>query len=186
MKRLRPDSLYRCLPAFVLAACLYPVTLPGEATKDYQLKAAYLYNFLKFVDWPRAAGGSSDAIDVCVLGRDPFYGELDVMSQRKAQGRDIRVFYLKGKVTRRCHLLFIVGPDNPELPQVLEGLAGHPVVTVSDIDAFARRGGMIGFVTRGNKVRLEINIDALRRAGIRVRASLLNIATIVKTAGVRP
>lgn len=154
---------------------------PGTAT-EYELKAAFLYNFVRFVEWPVSGPGApDDSIVVCVLGDDPFGPLLDQTIAGKAV-RDRRL------VARRiasaadatgCHILFISASEKERLGRILRTLGERSVLTVADSERFAESGGMINFRLDASRIRLEINPEAARRAGLRISSQLLKLADIV-------
>ena len=164
---------------FLLAGILFAQSF---ISLEYKIKAAMLYNFAMFVDWASAEISEHNSIVVGVLGDDPFGAALDeAMRDKTVYGRPILVRRLKEHSDARlCDILFISNSEKEQLPVVFQSLAESKVLTVSDIDEFAGVGGIIGFIIQEGKVRFEINIDAARRAGIRISSRLLNLATVRK------
>jgi hypothetical protein len=152
------------------------------ASLEYKVKAAYLYNLLLFVRWPES--GSSDdlrsPVRVCLLGRDPFGDAIDPIVQRKVGKRPIALLRLADhRDTSGCHLVFVGSSEKARLSRLLRALRDNNVLSVGDMEGFARRGGMVGLVLKGGKVRLEINRTAAREAGLRLSAKLLEVASAV-------
>jgi uncharacterized protein DUF4154 len=150
---------------------------------EYQVKAGFLYNFVKFVDWPASAfPPTGDAVIIGVIGEDPFGEILDQVLQGKTCCHDrklvVRRLQRLEHVTE-CHVLFISASEEARLPEILRLLDGAGVLTVGDIEGFAERGGMIGFHRESNKLRFEINADAASRAGLTISSQLLKLATRV-------
>jgi hypothetical protein len=146
---------------------------------EYQLKAAFMFNFTKFVEWP--AGSFTDTempFKIGVIGDDPFGGELEAIVQGKKMGS--RAFLVKQLKTlaeiKTCHILFISQSERKRLSDIIRAANAGSVLTVSELDRFMQSGGMIRFVMEGNKVRFEINDDAARKAGLRISSKLLNLA----------
>ncbi|MDF3056400.1 MAG: hypothetical protein K0R17_615 [Rariglobus sp.] len=154
-------------------------TAPG---REYQIKAVFLFNFVQFVEWPQAAFSSDDApIRIGVLGDDPFGSALDeavrgesVRNRRLIVVRSQRVEDLEG-----CHLLFISKSESRRLDTILSLLGTRPVLSVSEAEGFARRGGVVAFYSDGKKVRFEINIGAARKRGLKLSSELLSLGKIV-------
>lgn len=148
---------------------------------EYQVKAAFLYNFLNFVEWP--AGNSSEedpSISVCVLGEDPFGPSLDALDGQTVGSKRVlvkRIRNLKG--TRDCHSLFVSDSEKGDLREILSFIESSSVLTVGDIEGFAEAGGIIGFVTEGNKVRFNINIDAARQSRLKISSKLLRVGHVI-------
>lgn len=149
---------------------------------ESQVKAAYIYNFTKFVYWnPAESNIKSDPVIIYVLGTDPVGNLLDDFSKKQAEGQSIIVKKIKKEFTdiANCNLLFISQIEKVRLPAILKQLDGTNVLTVSDIPGFTRQGGMIGFFIQNDKVKIEINLKAVNKAGLKISAKLLEVAKIV-------
>lgn len=176
--------------AYVLlaAACLVSTArlTAQAAVPEYQLKAAYLVNFARFVSWPAAADGG-DEFSICVLGTDPFGAALDTtvsdvtVGGRRAVPR--RLGALGGM--DGCRVLFVSAAEAARLETILAALGDRPVLTVSDMPQFARRGGMIQFVNDGERVRFEVDLQPAQDAGLTLSSNLLRVATVVRQAARR-
>lgn len=149
--------------------------------EEYQVKAVYLYNFGKFVDWPPAAA-QGDSFAICVLGRDPFGPMLDTtlagesIGDKKLVARRIATV----QEASACRILFVSVSEAGRLKQILAGVEKSGVLTVSDAPDFMASGGMIQFVLSDNKVRFEVNLGAAEKAGLKFSSQLLKVATDVK------
>lgn len=155
------------------------------APSEYQIKAAFLYNFAKFVEWPPQMFLSPNtAINLCILGEDPFGDDLEQTIQGKIiHGRAVVIRRFKGmQGLDVCHVLFVSSSEQKRLPQLLDSLKGRSVLTVGDIEGFAAAGGMINFTMQGNKVRFAINVDVTERAGLKLSSQLLKLATIIRNS----
>jgi hypothetical protein len=155
--------------------------LAVAAAPEYQVKAAFLFNFAKFVDWPEAMLARNSSMNVCVLGDDPFGAILNrTVEGKTVHDRPIRVARLvdAGDVSH-CHVLFISVSEQRELPRLLPVLAGLSILTVGETESFVQNGGMIGFTSDADRVRFEINNDAAERAGLHISSQLLKLATRV-------
>jgi hypothetical protein len=154
----------------------------SPVSKEYQLKAAFLYNFTKFVEWPshRFAQTNSPII-IGVLGRNPFGGELEkIVKDRKVNGRDILVTNITDSAgVKAVHMVFISAGEEERWNEALTTLRGTAVLTVGESGSFARTGGMINFTLQADKVRFEINQDPAEAAGLKFSAQLLKLATAV-------
>src|SRR6202162_3343106 len=154
----------------------------SREASEYEVKAAFLYNFAKFVKWPpEAFHGPDDAITFCVYGEDPFAGALDrIIANKTISDRPLRLTrpnQLSG--LRACHILFLASSERKRLPQILGTLRGSPVLTVGDTDRFIQTDGMIGFLIDDSKVRFENNVKAAKESGLRPRSKLLSLAKTV-------
>jgi hypothetical protein len=169
------------------SALSFPAVLPAQLrpSSEYELKAAFLFNFAKFVDWPPNSFAGPDApFLVCVLGTDPFGGALDnalrgkVIAEHAASvSRIKRVADING-----CQILFIAASESHLLPEVLAKIRGQYVLVIGESDDFASSGGAIQFTLEENRVRFFINPDAAGRAGLKISSKLLALAKIVRDA----
>lgn len=160
-----------------------------DAPSEYQVKAAYLFNFLKFVEWPENTFGDPLApMVIGVVGDDPFGNALpQVVIGKTVQGRDVVVrIYRAGEDLRGAHILFISSSERKKLPAILSSLRGSGVLTVADMEGFLDLGGMIEFVPENNRVRFAINVEAARRAKLKMSSKLLSLAKTVEGKGGEP
>jgi hypothetical protein len=151
----------------------------AQSSNEYQVKAAFLYNFAKFVDWPSDAfGGGNGALVIGVVGDDPFGGALDsAINGKTVNGRALVVRRLKwGQDLRFCHILFISSSERKHLPQIIQSLRGASVLTVGDMGQFNQQGGIINFVLEARQVRFEINSRGADQARLRISSKLLALA----------
>jgi len=150
--------------------------------REYQIKAVFLLNFARFVDWPMTAFANDAApLELGVLGSDPFGNYLDDAVRGEAINRHpivVRRFQRAVDVDH-CHVLFICRSEAAQLEPILTSLDGRGILTVGDADGFADRGGMIGFVKHDEKVRLQINLDAAKDSNLTISAKLLRPSEIV-------
>lgn len=164
----------------IIICFLSTFALKAQNTPSYQVKAAFLYNFSQFVEWPSNAFNSRNAPFVIgILGHDPFGSYLEeIVEGEKAGDRRIIIkkFNSLAEVSD-CHILFVntgAGTD------VIRALRYKSILTVSDEANFAREGGMVRFFTDNNKIRLQINMAAARAANLNISAKLLRVAEIVE------
>ncbi|ACB77020.1 YfiR family protein [Opitutus terrae] len=152
-----------------------------EAPPEFQVKAVFLSNFARFVEWPRDVAAQADEVVIGVLGADPFGLYLDeVLRGQKVNGHAL-VVKRYGSVAEidRCHVLFMSGSEGERAEPILQALRTRPILTVCDTNAFARHGAMIHLVMDQQRVRLRINLDAARQAGLVISSKLLRTAEIV-------
>lgn len=169
------------LSALILfcAALLFPQNVQAQKAKagEYQVKAAFLYNFAKFIDWP----SGSDGMTLCILGKDPFDGDIDFIQGKTVKGRALTVKRIKTvKEVRECKILFISSAMKTSMMQTVTALKGSNVLTIGDTEGFAQQGVIINFYLEDEKVRFEINIEAAKHAGIQISSNLLKLARIVE------
>jgi len=181
----RPRSRF-VIFALTLAVCLaFGALASSQQTKpqEYQVKAVYLYNFGRFVEWPTPAR-NSPSFTICVLGQDPFGSVLDTtlagesIDQRKLVARRIAT----PREAPSCQILFISVSETARVKEILAAVEKSSVLTVSDIPDFTSIGGMIQFVVTENKVRFSVNLMAAERVGLTLSSQLLKVATDVRKA----
>lgn len=172
----------------LLLATLGPAALHAQddgGSIEYRVKAAYLLNFTRYVEWPDSAFATAGAsLDICVLGRDPFGEDLDqVTTNRTSQGHPIRVRRARDRSELAgCHLVFVSEQEWRRNPEAPAHLTTRGVLTVGDTEEFAREGGVIGFVIREETVRFVVNLDARDRAGLRISSRVLALANNLITS----
>jgi hypothetical protein len=150
---------------------------------EYQVKAAYLYNFGRFVKWPaRAVAGKDDSFAVCVLGEDPFGQTLDSTFAGEAlDGKPVVIRRIsKPQDAGDCRILFISSTEENHLKEILGAFDQAGVLTVGDMPGFSRRGGMIQFVLEGDRIRFEINLTSAESAKLVLSSELLKVAANVR------
>ncbi len=172
-----------CFAVFTLLL-LGELESPGETAlpREYQLKAIFLFNFAQFVDWPSEAFPEGQTpLVIGVLGEDPFGAYLDETVRGEiVNNRPLLVQrYRRVEEIQTCHVLFISRSEAGQLEQILADLKGRSILTVSDVDGFAGRGGMIRFVIENNKIRLRVNLEAAKDADLVISSKLLRPAEIV-------
>jgi len=175
-----------CCAAIVLAAMALPWGSPAHALAaaptEYQVKAAFLFNFTQFVDWPPSAFADDGApLVIGVLGQDRFGADLDeIVRGESVRGRPLVVRrYERVEDIGPCHILFVDRSESERLDRVLPRLSGRSILTVGEFGGFARRGGMIQFATVGNRIQLRVNLQAARAADLEISSKLLRPARIV-------
>ena len=177
------------LPALLLlVVLLFPTLLrplranPHEVS-EYQVKAAFLYNFVKFVEWPGAVSTSIyDPIVIGVLGTDPFGPVLDqTFAYKRVGGRRFELRrYRTVEELELCQVLFVSSALKRDWSKVLGAVGGTPVMTVSDGDGFVKSGGIIELLLENNKIRFDINLNEARVSKLKISAQLLQLARKVE------
>lgn len=180
-----PCSGVRAALLILLMMALLPTPLPAQtapAPTEYHVKAAFLYNFAKYIEWPATAfAGNPDRLLICVLGEDPFGNVLDeLVGGRTVLGRRTVVRrFTHAEDAQGCHILFVSSSEENRIDPILRIVGKWHILTVGETDQFALRGGVIRFVTESNRARLEINMKAAEQAQLTVSAQLLKLAQIV-------
>jgi hypothetical protein len=155
----------------------------GAKPTDYDVKAAYLYNFGHFVEWPASVtAAKNDSFTVCVLGQDPFGTVLDAtLAGETIAGKRVAAKRISTpQESGGCQILFMSSTEDGRLKQVMEALNKQAVLTVSDMPQFSQRGGMIEFVMEGKSVRFKVNLTAVQQAGLSLSSDLLKVAVAVR------
>jgi hypothetical protein len=163
-----------------------PCTARGQAAIEYEVKAAYMYNFAKFVDWPTQVFDSpAQPIVFCMLGQTPLGPALSTALSGKVVDKRPLLFrqLTDSKEVSKCQVLFISSPDKQHLRQTLGDVKSLNVLTVGDAEDFTNEGGAVRFVLIADRVRLEFNLDAVEDAKLRVSAKLLSLGTIMRKSG---
>ncbi|MCL7487767.1 MAG: YfiR family protein [Desulfobulbaceae bacterium] len=189
-KHIHP--LWACILLILLLACPAGTAEPAyikskvAPPSEHELKAIYLYNFLKFVQWPQNACTVHDdpSHRIAVIGDSQFNQVLKDLQQKLNQkGHELQIIfhgpYRKDMDLSCCCLLFITATEQDNLPSILAQIAGQPVLTVADTDAFMDRGVMITLVSRNNKIRWAINRKPVAESGLKLNVKLLDIAVKV-------
>jgi len=150
---------------------------PGE----YQVKAAFLYNFIKFVEWPNDRNTRTGIINICVLGEDPFDDAFDSFQGETVGNRKLRIKSFRTlQHMDNCQVLFISRSEKEDIEDILAAVKGLNILTVCDIEGFAQRGVILNFYIENNRVRFEINLNSLRRSGLRISSKVMHLARIIE------
>jgi hypothetical protein len=179
-KRAKPSLLALLL----LAACGTPPIEGGQssAASEYTVKAAFLFHFAQFVEWPAEAFADANSpLTYCTIGEDAFRGALEESVNGKSIGnRRLQVKHVKElEQIAGCQVLFIAAGEKKRHGEELAMASKRPVLTVGETDGFATEGGIIGFSREQNKIRFEINLDAAGKAQLKISAKLLSLAKTV-------
>lgn len=158
-----------------------------SARSEYEVKAGIIYNVAKFVSWPVEGQPDTDPnlppqspVNFCILGDDPFGGLWDALGERRLKGRNINIQRLPNLTEQiGCDVLYISGSEETRLKFILQQLSSRPVLSISDIHGFAKKGGGVELLQTGKRVQFNINNSAVKSAGLRISAKLLELAKIV-------
>lgn len=162
-----------------LLGVIAPAAAQDVSPTEYQLKAAFLYNFAKFVDWPPSAfTNGTQPFVVGVMGENPFGKDLE----NTIHNKNINGHTIVGRAVvsisdaRQCHILFVSNSESKRLHEIFEGLRGATVLTVGENEKFIASGGMINFIVEGRKIRFQINDATARLAQLKISSKLLSLA----------
>lgn len=149
-----------------------------DSSREYLIKAAFVYNFAKFVQWPEDSFARSDApLIFAILGEDPFGSALKTLEDKKVRGRAIEIRKTKRlEDLERSHILFVAPSEYQRVQAIMDKIAGWPVLAVSDIDGFAQQGGFIQLYVKESKIRFEVNSTTVNQSGLVISSQLLKLA----------
>ncbi len=151
-------------------------------SSEYDVKAAFLFHFAQFVEWPpETFKDASTPLTYCTIGEDPFHGALEQsLSGKTIEARPLRVAHFKQpQEIQGCQVLFVGAGETKRLGAALAGVSGNGVLLVGETEHFVEEGGIIGFCLEQNKIRFEINLEAAERAKLKISAKLLALAKTV-------
>ena len=186
--RARDNLALHCATLWAIAS-LWSLTATAQVSREYQLKAVFLYNFAQFTDWPASAFANDKApIVIGIVGADPFGSALDATVHGETiDGRPLLVErYARPADIKPCHMLFISQSETRHVDEILKIVKGKPVLTVADTDGPATAGVMIRFVVANNKVHFRINAEAARSANLTLSSKLLHVAEVPPTGKATP
>ncbi len=178
----------RRLPALLVGIWIVCIPFKGACSdndKEYLLKAAFLYNFAKFIQWHDSAfKNPEDPVLLCLLNGEAFGNAIETIRDKEVSNkRKLSVRLCKSvKEVSGCHILFIASSESENLPSILSLTQTAPMLTVSDTEGFAQRGVMLNLVNIDNKIRFESNMNALNSMPFKLSSQLLKLAIIVNPA----
>lgn len=168
-------SIRRMSGLLLVLALAWPAVVQAESNLEAKIKAAYLYHLTKFVDWPALP---PDALHICVLGNDPVGSLLLELSGRQVKDHALKIDVNMPGDLAQCQVLYISRSER-RWEEVLSRVRGASVLTVSDHEAFAEGGGVVGFYSENGKIKLEINPAAAHKANLRISSKLMEMARTV-------
>jgi hypothetical protein len=164
----------------------------SSVSREYQIKAAFLYNFLKTVEWPEEViSDGNEPMVIGIIGKDHFGEAFDPIKGKSVKGRKVIVKRFEGlsqvdessddaedesKALRKCHLLFVCSSEQKTFGEIIKSVKGHSVLTVSEVDNFLEAGGIINFIPSAEKGEFEINLAVAKRVRLKISSKLLRIA----------
>lgn len=176
--RLALLGLAGCLLLSAGAGAVPPPAPDGkDPVRELNLRAAFIFNFARFVEWPREALADTASLRLAVFTADTIPAPFAALRGRQVRGHVVRVVPLgPADDPAACHLLYCSDATEPQLAALLAGARGHPVLTVGEGRGFTDNDGMIELVTRDDRLRFRIRPDAARAVGLRIAAPLLQLA----------
>lgn len=166
----------------ILLAALFGASGAWAKNLEYEVKAAFIYNFAKFVKWPEG----TSKITFCIVGKNPFGASVDSVDGKPIADKAFKVA-LTGSLSAACNIVFISESERSRLASIIESIKSDGVLTVADTEGFAAKGVMINFfIDDEGRVRFELNNDAIKKGGVLISSQLLKLGKVVDGAGVRP
>jgi hypothetical protein len=150
-------------------------------SEEYAVKAAFIYNFAEFITWPDwPSSDNADSFDICIIGNDPFRSAMDALRNENVSGKKVRIKRLNSASScSHCQIVYISSSEQNRLDQILATLQGFNILTVADSADFAKSGVIFNLYLEDNKVRFEVNIDAVKRSELNISSKLLRLGRIV-------
>jgi hypothetical protein len=178
---LRTAAFLSIIGMFIIS---WASVVGAEEPSEPQVKAAFVYNFTKFVQWPNhILPPGEPQLSLCVLGNDHLADTLDSLKGKTTSGRQLSVRRIAGpEDAGRCHIVYIGRSERDQARNILKGMKSG-ILTIGDMPQFASSGGIINFVIVESRVSFEVNVDAAEKAGLRISSQLLKLAQIVKEGG---
>ena len=180
----RMNCSHKMIAVLMLFSLFEAYSPPAQAQEasEYSIKAALLFNFAKFVQWPDDAFEGSDAPFVMgVLGDDPFGESLNVLKDKTVRNRKLAVKRYKRIVDiKKCHILFVGSSEKDRLEEILKSLGNQSILTVGELESFIEFGGIIGLITVNDNIRFEVNATAAKSSNLKISSQLLKVASKVK------
>lgn len=176
------------LTSFCFALVAAPrVHADSEKSKEYQIKAAFLYNFIKFVDWPKEKPSDEKTITIGIIGKSPFGKAFEPLKNKQVKDKKVIIKQFQSleesKLTskqietiRKCHVLFVCSSEKQQLRKIINSVKDRSVLTIGDTNGFLESGGIINFVIEDQKVYFEINNKTAKKAKLNIRSKLLRLA----------
>lgn len=166
--------------ALTLTTCAWPSIACAQSAED-KLKAAFIYNFAKFVTWPAVVFDSRPNIVVCAIGTNAINGALIAIENRSAQGKPLKVLPdARPSGIASCDIVYVPQSEKGRLETIIQSIRGSPALFVSDINGFADEGGMIELSQEEKRISFDVNLDETDRAGLKINPQLLRVARSVR------
>jgi hypothetical protein len=194
--KIRVYNLIVLALALLVTPCVAEDRDGPAASREYRIKAGFLYNFMKFVDWPKEkVPDANTPLVIGIIGKDPFQDAFKPLQEKEAKDRKVVIQRFEGFVEleksgkkkkdqphpknqdiQKCHLLFICSSEKDSLKDIMDAVKGCGVLTVGEVQGFLESGGIINFIVEEEKVRFEINVTAANQAKLQIRSQLLRLA----------
>ncbi|HEY0843920.1 MAG TPA: YfiR family protein [Noviherbaspirillum sp.] len=174
---MAPAPMRRLICCFLAVAGLMPAMLAAEPVPEYELKAAFVYNFAQFTEWPEDTVYDGNTVNFCVSQRSGLRLPLAAFSEKPVKGRRVAVRFLSSLDNlRNCHVLFVDSADRDQWGHIRKGLSGMSILTISDDEEIGRGGSIITLAMERNKIVFDIDLRAARQARLVLSSKLLRLA----------
>lgn len=176
-KYILPPAPRLAARLFFFLFSVFYLLLPGNASAsdEYETKAKFIYNFAHYMEWKGETGVKN--VKICIIGRDPFGQKIDAL---EAMSDDKVKYSISRNVNsgniKSCKMIFVSASAEERMREVVSLVSGNPTITISDIEGFAKRGGIVEFIIVNNRIRLIVNLKAAIQSGIKINPELLEIA----------
>jgi len=168
-------NIFKIWVLFLVLICFALSTGKAGTFREYQIKAAFIYNFIKFIEWPNQK--AFDTFNICILGKDPFGEAIDILKGKRVKGWKIKILRMNSlEKAESCQVIFISPSEASSLKEILSFFKNKPILTISEIPGFIEKGGIINFIIINNKIRFEINDKVAREGGLKISSKLLRLA----------
>ena len=168
-------NIFRIFGLLLILICFALSPSKADSLKEYQIKAAFIYNFIKFIEWPNQ--NTFDTFNICILGKDPFGEAIDILKGKRVKGWKIKILRMNSlEKAESCQVIFISPSEASSLKEILSFFKNKPILTISEIPGFIEKGGIINFIIINNKIRFEINDKVAREGGLKISSKLLRLA----------
>lgn len=168
---------------FIISILSYPASVFAQTIlKEDKIKASYIFNFIRFIQWPeQRLGNNTSPLNVCVINRsDRFIKAFKPVVGKKVNGHPLTLHKVSdADELSQCHVVYIDKSKQKKIKELINFFDDNKILSISDIETFCKDGGMIGMVNIKGKIKVEINLDAARRAGFHISSNLLEVAKIV-------
>ena len=187
--RIKNNNLIMIAALLFMLPAAVTVHADSTSNREYQIKAAFLYNFINFIDWPdeNSKENKDNPIYIGILGKNPFGNSFEPIKDKQVKDRNVVVKHFENLDTlkncvakedkqKQCYLLYISSSEKEHLKEIIEFVDGKSILTVGDMTNFLESGGMVNFLMEDNKVCFEINKAAAEKAKLNIRSKLLRLA----------
>lgn len=187
MRPIAVKPVFASFLAILLLLSFPAASLPlAPNAPEYDVKAAMIYNFALFIEWPdQSFTSANEPISVCVFGENPFGQSLETnFAGKTVRGRELEIRHVQHpSELQNCHIAFISPSEHKRVPEIITAIGNSSVLTIGDMKDFVESGGVIGFHTDDEKIRFDINVKAAQRANLKISYKLLNLATVYGQEG---